>query len=130
MREIKFEIKIKNLRSNAKEHNGNEYSTSVYTLDELLGRNGCLYNPQVEEIVYKRQYTGLKDKNGKEIYEGDIVRFSDKAEWYLNDIFAKRLHESADDVRKWLAEQPYETRVVEFYEGSFLFCSVYSEVER
>lgn len=79
MREIKFRV----------------WANGEMTKPFGLGQNKYDVNPAMWDDVM--QFTGLKDKNGKEIYEGDIL----KGDWAITD-----------DI---------EVGAVEFYGGAFRF---------
>ena len=72
MREIKFRAWDKSDNVWLEEDQFVIYPQGIF--DAWLGQDEPL---EMDEVILM-QYTGLKDKNGKEIYEGDIVLWSNK----------------------------------------------------
>ena len=85
MREIKFRTWVKDRKEIFEVILINYVSKKVTYIVE---RTGHLLNIRHDKFnnVELMQYTGLKDKNGKEIYEGDIL-FESSGEEYFKVVF-------------------------------------------
>lgn len=129
MREIKFRAWDKNRNLMCTSDIAGHWKTD-YLLDLEMTvwdtSKGLSFDGIVEDTFEFMQYTGLKDKNGKEIYEGDIIEW---VNWSNNESKLITIIEYENDYAAFFLGNWYERSFPETSEEALIIGNIYENPE-